>query len=157
MARDRDDHAPTLARRNAGPSGINPGHLPRASPRPQPPLRGPPIAERDCRGKLGAGRGRFRGIDWNCAGAGVQARGRRIPTERIVKLFRPALFLTAGLAATAAFAATIPAPPATLAGDVADVIDGVKVADPYRWLENWDDPKVEAWSDAQNTRTRTYL
>ncbi|MBN9572063.1 MAG: S9 family peptidase, partial [Alphaproteobacteria bacterium] len=74
-----------------------------------------------------------------------------------MKLFRPALFLTAGLAATAAFAATIPAPPATLAGDVADVIDGVKVADPYRWLEDWDDPKVEAWSDAQNTRTRTYL
>ena len=74
-----------------------------------------------------------------------------------MKLFRPALFLTAGLAATAAFAATLPAPPATPAGDVADVIDGVKVADPYRWLENWDDPKVEAWSDAQNTRTRTYL
>jgi prolyl oligopeptidase len=30
-------------------------------------------------------------------------------------------------------------------------------ADPYRWLEYRDDPKVEAWSDAQNARTRQYL
>jgi prolyl oligopeptidase len=37
------------------------------------------------------------------------------------------------------------------------VIQGVTVADPYRALENADDPKVEAWSDAQNDRTRAYL
>jgi prolyl oligopeptidase len=36
-------------------------------------------------------------------------------------------------------------------------VQGVAVADPYRWLENWNDPKVKAWSDAQNVRTRAYL
>ncbi len=32
-----------------------------------------------------------------------------------------------------------------------------KCSIPYRWLENWDDPKVKAWSDAQNVRTRATL
>jgi prolyl oligopeptidase len=68
-----------------------------------------------------------------------------------------ALFAGAVLAATAALAAPISPPPATPAGDAADTYWGVKVADPYRWLENASDPKVEAWSDAQNDRTRGYL
>jgi prolyl oligopeptidase len=38
-----------------------------------------------------------------------------------------------------------------------DEYHGVKVTDDYRWLENWDDPAVRAWSDAQNQRTRAYL
>src|SRR5882757_4559961 len=61
------------------------------------------------------------------------------------------------LATAAAMAATIPAPPPGNPGTTADVIQGVTVADPYRWLENWDDPKVKAWSEAQNVRTRAYL
>jgi prolyl oligopeptidase len=65
--------------------------------------------------------------------------------------------LALALCVTAALAATIPPPPTTPAGDTVDVVQGVKVADPYRWLENRDDPKVEAWSDAQNARTRAYL
>jgi len=40
---------------------------------------------------------------------------------------------------------------------VVDEYHGVKVSDDYRWLENWNDPAVRAWSDAQNKRTRTYL
>jgi prolyl oligopeptidase len=59
--------------------------------------------------------------------------------------------------ATAALAATVPPPPATPTGNTVDVIQGMKIADPYRWLENWNDPKVQAWSDAQNARTRAYL
>src|SRR5580693_2247732 len=65
--------------------------------------------------------------------------------------------LALALCATSALAADIPPPPATPAGDTVDVIQGTKVADPYRWLENRDDPKVQAWSDAQNARTRAYL
>src|SRR6266480_195717 len=65
--------------------------------------------------------------------------------------------LVVGLTATAALAATIPPPPAAPRDNVVDTIQGVKVADPYRWLENWNDPKVQAWSDAQNVRTRAYL
>ena len=59
--------------------------------------------------------------------------------------------------ATPALAGAVPAPPPTPREKTVDTIHGVKVADPYRWLENWDDPKVKAWSDAQNTRTRAYL
>lgn len=42
-------------------------------------------------------------------------------------------------------------------GTVSDVIQGVRIADPYRALENADDPKVKAWSRAQNARARAYL
>lgn len=38
-----------------------------------------------------------------------------------------------------------------------DVLHGVEVADPYRWLEDGDDPEVRAWSSAQNERTRAVL
>ncbi len=69
---------------------------------------------------------------------------------------RNACLLAAGIA-TSALAAKIPAPPPTEATDVQDTIQGQLVHDPYRWLENWDDPKVQAWSDAQNDRTRKYL
>jgi prolyl oligopeptidase len=47
--------------------------------------------------------------------------------------------------------------PATPTDGVSDTYHGVTVADPYRWLENGDDPKVHAWSVAQDERTRAYL
>lgn len=48
-------------------------------------------------------------------------------------------------------------PPATDRAAVTDTYHGVKVVDDYRWLENADDPKVSAWSDAQNAAAREYL
>ena len=54
-------------------------------------------------------------------------------------------------------AESLPPPPAYPAGTVTDTYFGVRVTDPYRALENGDDPKVEAWSDAENARTRAYL
>lgn len=66
-------------------------------------------------------------------------------------------FLCVAMLATTASAATIVPPPATPREAVVDTIQGVKVADPYRWLENWNDPRVKAWSDAQNAHTRAYL
>jgi len=48
-------------------------------------------------------------------------------------------------------------PPATAKKPVTDEYHGVKVVDEYRWLENWEDPAVKAWSEAQNTYTRSYL
>ena len=47
--------------------------------------------------------------------------------------------------------------PATPKKPVVDEYHGIKVTDDYRWLENWDDPAVRAWSDEQNQRTRAYL
>jgi prolyl oligopeptidase len=34
---------------------------------------------------------------------------------------------------------------------------GVAVKDDYQWLENWDDPAVRNWSEAQNSRARAIL
>src|SRR5438270_2845908 len=47
--------------------------------------------------------------------------------------------------------------PQTPKQPVTNEYEGVKVEDPYQWLENDDDPKVKAWSDAENQRTRAYL
>jgi prolyl oligopeptidase len=59
------------------------------------------------------------------------------------------------LAATPA--AALPPLPATPTGPTTDTYFGTTVADPYRWLENTDDPRVHAWSVAQDSRTRAFL
>jgi prolyl oligopeptidase len=48
-------------------------------------------------------------------------------------------------------------PPQTPKVPVSDVYHGITVSDPYRWLETWSDPKVKAWSEAQNAYARTVL
>jgi prolyl oligopeptidase len=60
-------------------------------------------------------------------------------------------------ASTTVLAATVAPAPPTMRGEAFDIIQGVRVADPYRWLEDANDPKVQAWSDGQNARTRDYL
>jgi prolyl oligopeptidase len=40
---------------------------------------------------------------------------------------------------------------------VVDLLHGVDVPDPYRWLEDDGDPAVAAWCDAQNERTRAVI
>jgi prolyl oligopeptidase len=51
----------------------------------------------------------------------------------------------------------VPPAPATRRDDVVDVIHGVEVPDPFRWLEDGGDPTVKAWTSAQNERTRAVL
>jgi prolyl oligopeptidase len=41
--------------------------------------------------------------------------------------------------------------------NVKDVIHGVEVRDPYRWLENNKSPEVQAWMKDQDTSARKYL
>jgi len=48
-------------------------------------------------------------------------------------------------------------PPATRTVDHVDVLHGIKIADPYRWLENETDPEVLRWVDAQNAFSRSYF
>jgi prolyl oligopeptidase len=74
------------------------------------------------------------------------------------RLLRQILLLTVLAAPAAALAAHDVGPaPAFPAGSTTDVIQGVSVADPYRALEDGGDANVQAWSDAQNERTRAYL
>jgi prolyl oligopeptidase len=42
-------------------------------------------------------------------------------------------------------------------GNVVDDYHGVKVADPYRWLENLDSPETRAWITAEARLTESYL
>lgn len=89
------------------------------------------------------------------------------PTAPEVLAYKSAMSRTASLCARALLCSALLAslakaqsagpPPATPKKPVVDEYHGVKVSDDYRWLENWDDPAVRAWSDGQNNRTRTYL
>ncbi|MCC7340041.1 MAG: S9 family peptidase [Bryobacterales bacterium] len=64
-------------------------------------------------------------------------------------------------------AAAITASPAWLAAQISypaaakvehtDTYDGVKVADPYRWLEDSDSPETAAWVEAENKVTSAYF
>ena len=48
-------------------------------------------------------------------------------------------------------------PPPTRRDDVVDILHGVEVPDPYRWLESGDAPEVQEWVAAQNAHTREAL
>jgi uncharacterized protein (DUF885 family)/prolyl oligopeptidase PreP (S9A serine peptidase family) len=47
--------------------------------------------------------------------------------------------------------------PPTKITDVVDELHGEKVADPYRWLEEGQNPETRSWIDAQNARTTAVL
>ena len=52
---------------------------------------------------------------------------------------------------------TVAPPAATPKKPVTEDIQGVKIADDYRWLENNDNPAVKAWVAAQDKRARSYF
>lgn len=52
---------------------------------------------------------------------------------------------------------TVTAPPPAPRRPVTDVYHGVTMTDDYRWLENWNDPVVRTWTDAQNQYARHLL
>jgi prolyl oligopeptidase len=65
--------------------------------------------------------------------------------------------LTMGTLATGNLWARDAGAPQTERRDVSDRYFDVTVTDPYRWLEDASDPRVKAWSAAQDQRTRRYL
>jgi prolyl oligopeptidase len=50
-----------------------------------------------------------------------------------------------------------PAVPSTIKNPVADVFHGTEVIEDYRWLEDWNDPKVKEWTEKQNQYARHHL
>jgi prolyl oligopeptidase len=71
---------------------------------------------------------------------------------------RSALALAVVLSAEAALQSAAPAPPPpTRRDDVRDVLHGVEIVDPYRWLEDGQSPETRAWIDAQNAYTQAVL
>src|SRR6267142_2059703 len=48
-------------------------------------------------------------------------------------------------------------PPRTPAEIATDVLHGVPVTDPYRWLEDQQSPRTRRWIDDQTAYTRAYL
>jgi prolyl oligopeptidase len=67
------------------------------------------------------------------------------------------LLLLPLLAAALAACSSRQGPPETRRERVTDTYNGVAVTEEYRWLENWEDPQVRAWSDAQNAYARAFL
>jgi prolyl oligopeptidase len=65
--------------------------------------------------------------------------------------------LMALAALTVMQAAAPSSPPAASVRPVVDNYHGTKVADPYRYMENLQDPEVQAWFKAQNDYTRAVL
>jgi prolyl oligopeptidase len=62
------------------------------------------------------------------------------------------------LAVAAILTAQVPErPPAAQRVDFEEVFHGVRLNDPYHWLENFDDPAAAAWIDAQDHYARAYL
>jgi hypothetical protein len=63
--------------------------------------------------------------------------------------------------ALAGFASVAPAQetryPPTRRAEQIDVLHGVRIADPYRWLEDTDSPETRAWIAAQNSVTNAFL
>ncbi|HEY2591007.1 MAG TPA: hypothetical protein VGI35_05395, partial [Steroidobacteraceae bacterium] len=47
--------------------------------------------------------------------------------------------------------------PPAMRGDHADVYHGVRVADPYRWMEDIDSAATRAWVKAESKQSREYL
>lgn len=60
------------------------------------------------------------------------------------------------LAATLLYAAKL-MPPPTKAEPVTETIHGVKITDPYRWLEDQNSPQTRQWLEAQEKYARSYL
>lgn len=72
----------------------------------------------------------------------------RNPTLRVPRSV--ALVFVAIALAAVACAPAYPPPPDTRVEEVVDVLHGVEVPDPYRWLEDRGSPETRAWIDAQN-------
>jgi prolyl oligopeptidase len=67
------------------------------------------------------------------------------------------LIVTIGACAGGGPDAPAAGPPETSRKPVTDTYHEISVDDDYRWLEDWDDPRVQSWSEAQSAYARAVL
>src|SRR2546421_801313 len=67
------------------------------------------------------------------------------------------LILLLFVAACASVNRQVPLPPVTEAKPVTDTLHGVRITDPYRWLEDQQSPETRAWIDRQNAYSDSIL
>jgi len=67
------------------------------------------------------------------------------------------MVLVGSVAISATVGAEKPKYPPAKQGAIVQDYGAVKVADPYRWLENADDPDTVRWVEAENALTRSYV
>lgn len=67
------------------------------------------------------------------------------------------LFLSVAYLARCSGSQSAEKPPVWPKGSQVDTIQGVVVHDPYRGLEDWNNPKVRQWSNEENTYARQFL
>jgi prolyl oligopeptidase len=67
------------------------------------------------------------------------------------------LFAILVISTTSSVQAQVPKPPPARLDNFREVIHGVEIIDPYRWLEEQDSPETRAWIDAQNKYTHSLL
>src|SRR5580704_13907622 len=77
--------------------------------------------------------------------------------RRFAFLRMTGLIVIAGAAHADVARAGDPGAPPAAQQAVTDTYHGVRVTDPYRWLENPGSKQVRAWSAAQDARTRKYF
>ena len=61
------------------------------------------------------------------------------------------------ISSTSSVQAQVPKAPPARVDNVREVIHGVEIIDPYRWLEDQDSPETRTWIDAQNKYTHSLL
>jgi prolyl oligopeptidase len=77
------------------------------------------------------------------------------PLRKFLMLL-PAM-LAMGVLSSLAQGPDVQGPPRTRKDDVKETIQGVEIADPYRWLEDQQSPETRAWIKAQNDYTHSQL
>src|SRR5687767_2396816 len=77
--------------------------------------------------------------------------------KRTSKTMRWLLLAILVISPSASVQAQEPKPPPARVDNVREVLHGVEIIDPYRWLEDQEHPETRAWIDAQNKYTHSLL